>query len=111
MPTSSVDPPGVRRFLDLSTAHLPVKLREFRTLNQYAAVTVYERTDGESSRYQPMTLWVPDDPSGWAEEYDEDDQPPAEVLALQLYARELGCDYIQFDRDASIIPGLPTWED
>jgi len=102
--------PGVRLWLELSTAHLPAKLREFHTLNQYAAVLAYEMNDGDYSAYQPMLLWVPDDPVESASVYDDEDQPPAEVLALQLHARKLGCDYIRFDRDADTVDGLPTFE-
>lgn len=102
-------PPGVRMWLDLSTAHLPAPLREFHTLNQFAAALAYEMNPGDVGDYRPVLLWVPDDPREHAEDYDDDDQPPPEVLELQLYARKLGCDYIRFDRDADTVDGLPTF--
>lgn len=53
-------------------------------------------------------LWVPDDPRSF---HDFADEPaPDEVLAVQLRARSLGCDYVLFDGDAEVHPQLPSWQ-
>lgn len=90
----------IRKFLDLSTAHLPQSVME--GLSGFENVVAY--THGEYGAF----LWVPDDPQ---ESNDFMDEPiPAEVLAVQLYARSLGCDYVMFDRDADTDEALPTWD-
>ncbi len=43
-------------------------------------------------------MWVPPDPQAHA--VGHPDLPP-EVLAIQRYARALGCDYVLFDADAT----------
>ncbi len=73
----------VRRFLDLSTAHLPEHLGS-HGLSGQDGVTAYEPTYG-------WLMWVPPDPQAHA--VDHPDLPP-EVLAIQRYARALGCDYV-----------------
>ena len=94
---------NVRKFLDLSTAHLPERFFE----------------DGSclTGRYQHdvgMLLWVPDDPTEHVREHGDDpqdcDDAAPEVLAVRLYARSLGCDYILFDADGPEDPNLPVFE-
>lgn len=104
----------VRKFLDLATCHLPESIMNgpIGPLNTIEGVIAYEH--GEYG----YLLWVPDDPQEHADDYpnpaDEDvcsdEGVPAEVLAVQLYARSLDCDYVLFDRDADAIEALPTWE-
>jgi len=48
---------------------------------------------------------MPTDPQAHAD--DHPDLPP-EALAIQRYARALGCDYIMFD--AGQVGDLPTWD-
>ena len=46
-----------------------------------------------------------------ADFHDLADEPaPDEVLAVQLHARSLGCDYVLFDSDAEVDPQLPSWQ-
>ena len=91
--------PRIRSFLDLSTNHLPQQvLEELTTLD---SVVAYATTYG-------ALLWVPDDPE--SSHHFADDPPPDEVLAVQLYARGLGCDYVLFDGDAEVDSHLPTWQ-
>lgn len=91
-------PSFVRSFLDASTAHLPQHICQ--NLNSFEGVIAYEH--GEYG----WLLWVPDD----VDEHNVDGQVPDEVTALQKFARDLGCDYVLLDQDASKIDDLPTWE-
>lgn len=112
----SVDEPASRiiKVLDLSTAHLPESLMNgpIGPLNSIEGVIAYAH--GEYG----FLLWVPDDPQEHADDYPNpadddvcsDEGVPAEVLAVQLYARGLGCDYVLFDRDADTNADLPTWD-
>lgn len=91
--------PNVRRFLDLSTAHLSPKTRDHWTLNPDAVPA-----PGGVTRYG-FFVW-----SGM--EGDEpDDDALAEVTACQRFARSLGCDFILFDADADTVEGLEVFDD
>ncbi len=104
--------PRIRKFLDLSTNHLPEHL--LNNLNDFNGVVAYPAPYG-------AWLWVPDDPQARADENawmyragEEDgddfgDGFAPEILVVQLYARQFGCDYILFDADAEIDPALPSW--
>ncbi len=109
----------VRKFLDLCTSHLP---RRFWEDGHPTITGWYEHDVG-------ALMWVPDDPLTEPERYegalddeddgdegaldDEDDEDDGdvapEVLAIRVYARSLGCDYVLFDRDAGEDPALPTF--
>jgi hypothetical protein len=89
----------IRSFLDLSTNNLPQEV--FTELTSFDGVVAYPTTHG-------ALLWVPDDPQS---SHDFADEPaPDEVLAVQLHARSLGCDYVLFDGDAEVDPQLPSWQ-
>jgi len=90
---------AVRRLLDLSTAHLPEHLGS-HGLSTHDGVIAYELPHG-------WLMWVPPDPPTHAADYP--DVPP-EVLAIQRYARRLGCDFVLFDADAEQVDDLPTWD-
>ncbi len=87
----------VRTFLDITTGHLPKRICE--RLGSYEAVVAYETTWG-------WFMWVPQDP----DDPDNTAGVPAEVLAVQRYARRYGCDYVLFDSDAETVEGLPVWD-
>jgi hypothetical protein len=53
-------------------------------------------------------MWVPNDPDQSAAVMV--DRVPETVLAIQRYARALGCDYVLFDADANRVDDLPTWD-
>lgn len=90
----------IRKFLDLSTAHLPRHI--IGILNSFENIVAYNHTE------YGTFMWVPDDPQ---ESNDGMAEPiPVEVVAVQLYARNLGCDYVLFDRDAEIDDALPSWD-
>ncbi len=99
----------VIKVLDLSTAHLPARLIEPHSnahVNSYDGVTATRLSGG-------WLLVVPQDPDAHAADYGEHadfDGPPPEVVAVQRYARSLGCEYVLFDQDAEREPGLPVWE-
>lgn len=91
--------PTIRKLLDLSTSHLPPHLAD--QLASIAGVIAYRLEYG-------WLLWVPNDPDDSAQGCD--DGPPAEVLAVQRYARGHGCDYVLFDADADTVADLPHWQ-
>ncbi|WP_432830850.1 hypothetical protein [Dactylosporangium sp. CA-092794] len=51
-------------------------------------------------------MWVPPDPDAHAADHPD---LPGEVVAVQRYARHLGCDYVLFDADADQVGALPAW--
>lgn len=88
--------PSIRKFLDLSTAHLPKEIME--TLPHLPGVVAHATDYG-------AFLWVPNDPVEGLVAL-----PPHVVLGLQVYARSLDCDYVLLDADGPIDDHLPTWE-
>ncbi len=90
--------PRIIKMLDATTGHLPQEICQ--DLNGYDGVIATDRTYG-------WLLWVPEDP---AEHAGETGDVPAEVVALQVFARGLGCDYVLLDRDADRVDGLPHWD-
>ncbi len=107
------DQPTIRKFVDLSTAHLPQHV--LAELTSFNGVIAHPTPHG-------AWLWVPDDPQSYTDDYAADfrageadgddfgDGSAPEILVVQLYARSLGCDYVLFDRDADIDDALPTWD-
>jgi hypothetical protein len=98
MPEATAEP-RIRRMLDASTGSLPEPV--FQALDGHPWIVVHPTGYG-------ALMWVPDDPADSARVCDP--PVPAEVLAVQMYARSLGCDYVMFDADAGPLPGLPSWE-
>lgn len=88
---------NVRKFLDLSTAHLPREILE----------SLPELTVAYPTEYGAL-LWVPEDLEDYYGGLDQD--IPEELRRVVVYARELDCDYILFDSDALIDDNLPTFE-
>jgi hypothetical protein len=89
--------PRVRKFLDLSTAHLPKHL-----INGPCPENVIRYPTDYG-----CFVWVPGDPKESSEAMEE--PVPPEILAVQVYARSLGCDYILFDADGDVDDTLPTF--
>jgi hypothetical protein len=92
------DHPNVRRFLDLSTAHLANTTRDLWSCD-------WLRPSWASRTEYGWFIW-----SGTAEADDPEDHLPAEVVACRKFARTLGCDYILFDADAETVEGLEVFE-
>ena len=93
---SSADDPHVRRFYDLSTAHLSAETIEML----------------DAGRGGPMSA----DPVeyGWLVWINEDEAAarglgvPEEMLNIFRIAKAAGCDYILFDRDAPLSGTIPV---
>jgi hypothetical protein len=92
---------SIRLILDLSTRHLTEELGEGKLARLRPEVVAYETEYG-------FLMWVPDDPEESAE-WSEDVRVPDEVLRIQLYARERGCDYVLFDREGPTVADLPRF--
>lgn len=90
----------VRKFLDLSTSHLPPQ-RVKEPLTAIDGVIAYEM--GEYG----WLLWVPENP---VEHHADYLGFPKEIEAIQRHARGLGCDYVLLDSDGPIDDALPTWD-
>jgi len=99
-----VSTPVIRQVLDLSTAHLPPHIRD--GLPRYAGVVAYSLSTSDDQ--YGWLLWVPYSPDGHAAATGG--EVPAQVLAIQRYARKRGCDYVLLDRDAEKVAELPTWD-
>jgi hypothetical protein len=107
-------PQRIHKVVDLPTNYLPKAFFE-ALFPDYA----YENRDEQDRLSAGVTfyghpesygglLWVPDDPIASSEAGEE---PVAqEVLAVQIYARELYCNYVLFDADSDGEAPLPTWE-
>jgi hypothetical protein len=97
--------PTIFRMLDLSTAHLPAEIRD--ELNQYEGLVADERRYG-------WLLLVPEDIDKHIAECEPEDLNeliPLEVIRIWRKAAEHGCQYVLLDQDASIVDGLPTYDD
>jgi len=90
--------PEIRKFMTLSTCHLPENLID--TITHYTGVQAFETDAG-------AFLWVPDNPS---DSLFEEFGIPLEILTVQLFARKHGCDYVLFDCDGPEEAELPKWE-
>lgn len=95
--------PNIRKFLDISTGHLPPSERE-RIDDGEAGPLAYPHPDGYG-----WFVYVPEDPDMWQDDEDDDAMPA--LLACMKRARALGCDYILFDCDAPIDEELPVYND
>jgi hypothetical protein len=94
----------VRRFLDLSTAHLDEESRDWLELRLGGNGMPNEPVFNDAATEVGWWMWVPSE-----EKYERDDTPGA-LRRLFLHALALGCDYILFDRDAEPSPALPTFD-
>lgn len=96
----------VRLMLDISTAHLPEKYGSEQSLEALSELGHLGIIADALER--GFLMWVPEDPEGHTEEFYN--ETPPEILAIQVYARKLDCDYVRFDADADTVEDLPTWE-
>lgn len=103
---------NVRKFLDLSTEHLTEEMRiELNCLylregnlgeDVFHGVVIHPTEVGG-------LMYVPEKPEDHAR--DEVDGVDGVLLAIQLYARRQGCDYVLFDRDAEVDSALDVFEE
>lgn len=93
------DDTNVRRFLDISTAHVTSIVMER-----------IRRVPGVIADTTPFGawLWVPGDIDERLRE--EPHEIPRCVIDIWRLARSLGCDYVHLDRDAEVIPQLPAYD-
>ncbi len=99
--------PEIRKMLVLSTAHVPVNLREEAEFDEDTAgwgaapiVTVLKHG---------FLLWVPDDPQESSDAMEE--ATHTIVLDIQLKARGMGCDYVMLDADGPVVDWLARFEE
>lgn len=92
--------PFIFKVLDISTRHMTNDDNQILELNR--------DTDGPSPCYElkeyGWLVYVGELEENWGEEMS-----PA-FLAILEHARELGCDYVRFDRDGRVYGELPTFE-
>jgi hypothetical protein len=92
--------PSVRKFLDLSTSHLPSN--EFgEEMNGHPWIV--------SHRMEFGWFVYCGDSEAQRNAIEMDEPIPNELVYLLGYARGLGCDYILFDADGPVVEGLPIW--
>lgn len=90
------DAPGMRKFLDLSTFHVPSE-KDADWL--YHEVCLFTDAEGRDAM-----LYICSD----------EDQVPADwpdwLKAIDRHARRRGADYVMFSPDAGTVDGLETWD-
>ena len=90
----------VRKFFDISTAHLTQETRD--ALDEgHGPTPIFRHPD----RYG-WFIWVPDAP-----EIPEIEECPPDLMACILLARRHDCDYLLIDRDAELHPELTDYEE
>jgi hypothetical protein len=92
---------SIRKFLDLSTNHLPEHLG---TKDLAAVEGILASPWSEYGWF----VWVPDEPTDSS--LGDETPVPEEILHVQRYARSLGCDFILFDSEGPHDPTLPSWD-
>lgn len=97
--------------LDLSLSHLP----RYAEPNELTGVVAHRLPNG-------WLLAVPADPTTWNADYAADDttysdgdgldeaKVRAAVLAIQLFARARGCDWVLLDADSNPVSALRRWD-
>jgi hypothetical protein len=91
----------IRRFLDLSTAHLSAEARDALESERRLCVDPH----GGVAGIYGWWLWAGADRTRLATE-----GIPADLIAIIDFAIECGCDWICFDRGGAEIGGLPVFE-
>ena len=91
----------VRKFLDLSTAHLSAEAR--RALAEERCICVDPH--GGAEGVYGWWLWAGADRGSLAA-----DGVPADLVAIMDFAAARGCDWICFDRNGAEIDELPAFE-
>lgn len=95
---------NIRRFLDLSTAHLDDAAKAWLEMEADDA-SAYEGRHG-------FFVHCKEDPDNPGQLWPDTDAPRPESLdRIFLYAIGQGCDYVLFDCDAQVDEALPTFEE
>jgi hypothetical protein len=103
---------NVRKFLDLSTAHLTEDMRI-----ELECLYLREGNLAEGTLHGIVIhptevgglMYVPERPEDEAR--NQEDGVDGLLLSIQLYARRHGCDYVLFDRDAEVDAALDVFEE
>lgn len=93
----------VRKFLDLSTAHLTPAQREYSDRSESVLRAAWGSAVVDATK-DGYWMWVHEHPKKHAACTEEG--LPDNLMAIQLHARAHGCDYVLFDRDAEMDPDL-----
>lgn len=100
----------VRKYLDLSTGHMTHRDNELlATVNKEDALCGLDLPLVRPFEYGNF-VWVPDteDRDQYESGYAKYGFSP-EFIGVLRYARENGCDWVNFDRDADTCEDLPTF--
>lgn len=93
----------VRKFLDLSTAHLSAEDIAYIEGEIAIGCSAYSGENGFFAHCQEDC----DNPG----ELTADEKRPAGLSRIFRHAIENGCEYVLFDRDAEPDPALPVFEE
>lgn len=88
----------IRKFLDLSNHHLTQKTCDALYADEIDVLAWHENGEGVS-----CIVYVPREPSDM-------EGVPDDLMGCIHHARSLGCDRINFDRDADTVDGLPVYD-
>jgi hypothetical protein len=89
------------KVLVLSTAHIPLELRDRLERGRESGIICDPYDYG-------WRVWVPG-PDYWHDTEDHD--YPPELVAILAFAQSHGCGWVRFDSDGSEIDGFPSFED
>lgn len=95
----------IRNFLDLSTAHVSPAARGWLDDQGYANGMEMHCEHTVAAFRDGWLVYAP------SPESVRDTKLHPDLLAAAGRARGLDCDYLLFDRDAEVLPGLPLWND
>lgn len=96
----------VRRFLDISTAHVSPAARHWLEANAWANA-MQAREAGDSFRVAAFeTGWIM-----YAPEFGNHERVHPDLVMPVVHARNAGCEYVCFDADATEVDGLATYEE
>lgn len=95
------EPSGIRKFLDLSTAHLTPATLTAMDDDTIQFAPIYRHPEGHG-----YFVWVPDS----MDSLSEPCVIPEDLKECLARARELGCDFINFDCDACDDEDLPEYD-
>jgi len=92
-----------------------IKMLELSTAHMRKSSVKWIQGALEDEYFSPMVLYPKEGYGFWlhvSQEWEDNDFQilPYDLLAIAMYAKGLGAEWIMFDRDAPPIDGLPTYE-
>ena len=97
---------AIQKLLELSTKHLSQRTKDQLIDYDFANVQAHS---GDVCPFHAAAhchgwmFWVPD-------ESDLQDMYPNDLLQVLLYAKRLGCEWVNFDHDTEILAELPVYD-